>query len=75
MRRDGYKGKNCSSADTITNWNEQRQGLDGKRLIRREEELTRIYTTFGLAQQLISGLSSSSLLKSVSGDWSQNEDI
>lgn len=73
--RDGYKGKNCSSADTTTNWNEQRQGLDGKRLLRREEELTRIYTTFELHQQLISGLSSSSLLKSVSGDWSQNEDI
>lgn len=67
--RDGYKGKNFNSADTLTNTKEKCEGLDGRRFIRREEELTRIYTVFELHQQLVNGLNDSSILKNVSDQW------
>lgn len=67
--RDGYKGKNYNSADTLTNTKGQSQNLDGKRFVRREEELTRIYTTFELHQQLINGMNDSNLLKGISEQW------
>lgn len=72
--RDGYKGKNFNQADTLTNTTERIESLDGRRFIRREEELTRIYTTFELHQQLINGLNDSNLLKTVSDEW-MNDDI
>ena len=61
--RDGYKGKNFTEADTITTSNKDNQYLEGKRYVRREEELTRIYTTFEIHQQLLRGLNDSKLIK------------
>ena len=72
--RDGYKGKNYNSADTLTNTKEKTEGIDGRRFIRREEELTRIYTIFELHNQLINGMNDSNILKNVSDDW-MNDDI
>lgn len=67
--RDGYKGKNYNSADTLTNTKEKTQGIDGRRFVRREEELTRIYTIFEIHSQLINGLNESNILKSTSNEW------
>ena len=64
--RDGYKGKNFTEADTITTSNKDNQYLEGKRYVRREEELTRIYTTFEIHQQLLRGLNDSNLIKEFS---------
>lgn len=66
--RDGYKGKNFTEADTITTVNRDNQSLEGRRFVRREEELTRIYTTFEIHQQLIKGLSQSNLIKEFDGN-------
>lgn len=71
--RDGYKGKNFNQADTLTNTTERTETLDGRRFIRREEELKRIYTTFEFHQQLINGLNDAKLLKSVSDEWMNDE--
>lgn len=73
--RDGYKGKNCSNAYNFTEGKENHQNLDGRRFVRREEELTRIYTSFELHLQLINSLNTSNLLKTISGDWRNNQDI
>ncbi|MBS4955543.1 hypothetical protein [Clostridium sp.] len=61
--RDGYKGKNFTEADTVTTANRENQSLEGRRFVRREEELTRIFTTFEIHQQLIQGLNQSNLIK------------
>ena len=61
--RDGYKGKNFTEADTVTTVNRENQSLEGRRFVRREEELTRIFTTFEIHQQLIQGLNQSNLIK------------
>ena len=61
--RDGYKGKNFTEADTQTTINRDNQSLEGRRFVRREEELTRIYTTFEIHQQLLQGLNQSNLIK------------
>lgn len=61
--RDGYKGKNFTEADTITTLNKDNQCVEGRRFVRREEELTRIYTTFEIHQQLLQGLNQSNLIK------------
>ena len=61
--RDGYKGKNFTEADTVTTVNRDNQSLEGRRFVRREEELTRIYTTFEIHQQLLEGLNQSHLIK------------
>ncbi|MEN8076280.1 hypothetical protein ABFP60_04910 [Clostridioides difficile] len=61
--RDGYKGKNFTEANTITTVDKDNQSLEGRRFVRREEELTRIYTTFEIHQQLIQGLNQSNLIK------------
>ncbi len=73
--RDGYKGKNNTEVDTITKSFENDNSLEGRRFVRREEELTRIYTTFEIHQQLISGLNNANLIKEISGDFSDNTDI
>lgn len=65
--RDGYKGKNFTEADTITTLNRENQSLEGRRFVRREEELTRIFTTFEIHQQLIKGLNESNLIKELDG--------
>lgn len=62
-KRDGYKTTNATNADVKTNWIEEDQFLEGRRFVRREEELTRIYTSFELHQQLLDGLNSSNLMK------------
>ena len=71
--RDGYKGKNYNSADSLTNTKEKAEGLDGRRFIRREEELTRIYTVFELHNQLVNGLNDSNILKNVSDEWMSDD--
>lgn len=65
--RDGYKGKNFTEADTVTTLNRENQSLEGRRFVRREEELTRIFTTFEIHQQLIKGLNESNLIKELDG--------
>lgn len=64
--RDGYKGKNFTEANTVTTVDKDNQSLEGRRFVRREEELTRIYTTFEIHQQLIQGLNESNLIKELS---------
>ena len=61
--RDGYKGKNFTEADTVTTVNRDNQSLEGRRFVRREEELTRIFTTFEIHHQLLEGLNQSNLIK------------
>ena len=73
--RDGYKGKNSTKVDTNTDSCDNGMSLDGRRYVRREEELTRIYTTFELHQQLVNGLNSSNLIKNISGNLSDNNSI
>lgn len=73
--RDGYKGKNFTQVDTNTDSCDNGMTLDGRRYVRREEELTRIYTTFELHQQLVNGLNNSNLIKTLSGDLSSNTSI
>lgn len=72
--RDGYKAKNFIEADTVTNFNKDIQSLEGRRFVRREEELTRIYTTFEIHQQLLDGLNESNLIREVN-DKSLSLDI
>lgn len=73
--RDGYKGKSSNNACNKTEGKENRQNLDGRRFCRREEELTRIYTSFELHSQLMNSLNTSHLLKSVTGDWRNDQDL
>lgn len=73
--RDGYKGKSFNNACNTTEGKENRQNLDGRRFCRREEELTRIYTSFELHSQLMNSLVNSNLLKSITGDWRKNQDL
>ena len=73
--RDCYKGKSYNNACNTTEGKENRQNLDGRRFCRREEELTRIYTSFELHSQLMNSLIDSNLLKSVTGDWRNNQDL
>lgn len=73
--RDGYKGKNSTKVDTNTDSCDNSMNLDGRRFIRREEELTRIYTTFELHQQLVGGLNKSNLIKTLSGNLSDNTSV
>ena len=68
--RDGYKGKNFTEADTVTTLNKDNQSVEGRRFIRREEELTRIYTTFEIHQQLLQGLNEANLIKEFSEYYS-----
>ena len=63
--RDGYKGKSYNNACNTTEGKENRQNLDGRRFCRREEELTRIYTSFELHSQLMNSLIDSNLLKAL----------
>lgn len=67
--RDGYKGKNYNSADTLTKIKGKTEEIDGRRFIRREEELIRIYTIFEQHYQLINGLNDSNILKNISDEW------
>lgn len=62
-KRDGYKTTTATNAATQTNWIENDQFLEGRRFVRREEEITRIYTSFELHQQLLDGLNNSNLIK------------
>lgn len=73
--RDGYKGKNSTNVDTNTETSDNCLNLDGRRFVRREEELTRIYTTFELHQQLVNGLNNSNLIKTLEGSLSNNNSI
>ena len=59
--RDGYKGKNFTEADTVTTLNKDNQSVEGRRFIMLEE-LTRIYTTFEIHQQLLQGLNEANLI-------------
>lgn len=65
--RDGYKAKNFTEADTVTTINRDNQSIEGRRFVRREEELTRIYTTFEIHKQLLQGLGESNLIKEFDG--------
>lgn len=71
--RDGYKGKNFTEADTITTLSKDDQCLEGRRFVRREEELTRIYTTFEIHQQLVQGLNDANLIKEVSTEFTKSD--
>lgn len=73
--RDGYKGKNSTIVGTVTDSCDNGMIFDGRRFVRKEEELTRIYTTFELHQQLVNGLNNSNLIKTLSGNLSDNSSI
>ena len=66
--RDGYKGKNTVTANTWTGGYQEDRSLEGRRVIRREEELTRIYTSFEFHNQLVSGLNQSNLIKNINSN-------
>ena len=63
--RDGYKGKNSVSANTWTGGYQEDRSLEGRNFVRREEELTRIYTSFQFHNQLVSGMNESNLIKNI----------
>lgn len=73
--RDGYKGRSANNACNTTEGRENSQNLDGRRFCRREEELTRIYTSFELHSQLMDSMNNSNLLKNISGDWRSNQNL
>ena len=74
-KRDGYKGSNITNADSKTNWMEDSRMLEGKRYVRREEEIQRIYTSFELHQQLLEGMNNSNLIKDFSNNNLEDSNI
>lgn len=63
LERDGYKEKNISEGKRKEEANNTMANLENREFIRKEEEIKKIYTSFTLHSQLLTGLDNSKSIK------------
>jgi hypothetical protein len=73
--QDGYKEKNLSEGTKKEEANNTMANLENREFIRREEEVTKVYTTFTLHRQLLTGLDDSKAIKTFKNTTIKEGDI
>ena len=73
--QDGYKEKNVSEGTKKEEANNTKANLENREFIRREEEIKKIYTSFTLHSQLLTGLDDSKAIKTINNTTIKEGDI
>jgi hypothetical protein len=73
--RDGYKERHLSEGTKKEEANNSMTNLENREFIRREEEVKKIYTSFTLHSQLITGLDNSKAIKTFNNTTIKEVDI